>query len=1021
MTRRCHMNNQQLCILFLFAVMAVANALAMSPPPPEPSPEPVIPQVDPIPGTPSLSVDLSKTGITLSWNATPDAEYYPVYVYTGGQWHHIEDNRSTQVSYNHKRLDWSLNELKVKTLACKLKPWWLFWAWWEHNRCSNWSNTETALDSLNPKLRFTHDNHNIDSELKYYLIWELQQVYDNAKLAIYYDSDNNGYDGILLIDNLNANALRHDLNTSAMPAGDYYVYAVMTSHGRHYTSYSPHVVRVENNQVETITAVIEVTEQQQQQITQIIHNGNQGGSIQIAASAVPPTWQPDSIIVIPPSTRLKSGLSMKVKEVTTNNNQATVTYAQPTFDEVMGKVSIRIDTPLKPNMNDLVVTTATKSSPKAKKASPQQSPKPVAPSQLINFVTPDMQHPAGAGSGTNSSWFPDAPSVRAGWDSDGNIALQLNELMVYRSGENSLKLSGGLMLGEPSIKYEFDYDSFNPNELHTSLELNYRLKQALTINATLDRSGLSASEIANKAKQQNKYLCGNSLGVGSGSVEISGATWPQTDVCLTKLSIGLGKIALKKKAGGTVLTPLALEIYLIMGADLHISALGAIDMSKDSQNNIKMVLSPRDNDYQLNATASNNNWLSTAEAQADGQAQIYTGVAPAIYTLGIYPVVMRAYTGVDINARTWADYPYTHKCVRITGDLLHGLTASLGLNISMDFDLFGWTPAEGVSANYSKALANPFGNIQLFKQKTGNCLPRIDITAPAFNTTIENSYLITWTAKASHPAKISLYYDTAKWRSDSTRTLITNNLIQGTDTSYLWDISTVPEGDYYILAKIDDGVNRPAFAYSDGIVIVPNSENIGRYTRLDANGNLYTGNGDYNSNPWACVRDNHTGLIWEVKTNDRGIHGRRGFRWGGKTAEAWNPRFDSRDYDDYFAREYFESMYGEVYNESHYAYNAYYEDWDILVDDSNNKSLCGSSAWRLPTMNELRSLSIRPHSIHSSFDFNYFPHMNTDCVWSSSPAWWDSISAMCWDFYYQDELNPFRLEETGVVLVSGGN
>jgi len=1003
-------------ILFLLSLMASANTSAMSPPPPEPSPEPVIPRVDPIPGTPSLFVELSKTDITLNWSTTQDAEYYPVYAYLGGQWQHIEDNEGTQASYNYQQRGWNLNELQLKILACKAKPWWLWLAWWEHDRCSDWSVAQTVSNTLNPQLIFTHDDHTIDSELKYYLIWELQEVYDNPTLSIYYDDNESGYDGTLIIDNVNANDLRHDLNTSTLPAGNYYIYAVLTSHGKRYTSYAPYVISIENNQVETAPAVIEVTEQQQQQITQIMHNGNQG-SMQIAASAVPSTWQQNSIIVIPPGQGLESGFSMKIEEVTINNNQATVTYTQPTFDEVMGKVSIKIDTPLKPTMNDVVVNTTNKPSVKT---APQQHSKPAA-KQLINFVTPDIQRPSVGGT-TNNNWFPDPPSVTAGWDSGGNISLQLNELMVYRNGDNSLKLSGGVTLGEPSIKYEFDYDSFNPNALHTSLELNYQLKQALNIDAALEEIELSAVEIANRAKQQNKYLCGNSIEMGSGSVEISGAAWEPTDVCLAKLSIGIGKVALTKETGETVLTPLALEIYLIMGADMQISALGAIDMSKDSQNSMKMVLSPRDDDYQLNATASNKNWVTSADFRGSGQAQIYTGVAPAIYTLGIYPVVMRAYSGVDIQSTTRASYPFTDRCVRATGDLMHGLTASLGLNIGVDFDLFGWSPTEGIAANYSKALDSPFGNKQLFKHITKDCWPQINITSPAFLQYADNSFLITWTAEAGNPAKIKLYYFPEGM--DAYRILITADL-DPTDTSYLWDTSAVPEGLYYIYAIIEDAdsANRRNSSRSDGRIYVSLRENIGRYTRLDANGNLYTGNGDFNSEPWACVRDNHTGLMWEVKTKDGSIHDMRTYyNWGGIGAEAWDPYSDEEGYFDDWVYEYFRHD-GDTFSESHPMHNAYFDDWNVLVNGSNRESLCGSSSWRIPTADELDTLSIRKP--RKSWDSTVDP-VNTPIrwhatYWASAPSRYNSIVAECWHYIHRTHHICIRHESEGVVLVSGGN
>ena len=89
------------------------------------------------------------------------------------------------------------------------------------------------------------------------------------------------------------------------------------------------------------------------------------------------------------------------------------------------------------------------------------------------------------------------------------------------------------------------------------------------------------------------------------------------------------------------------------------------------------------------------------------------------------------------------------------------------------------------------------------------------------------------------------------------------------------------------------------------------------FTRLNADGSDYTGNGDYNSQPWACVRDNHTGLVWEVKTDDGGIHDKNNtYRWGGKTALV-NQQARDDGWGDFF------------------------DDWDTLVDGSKRNSLCG--------------------------------------------------------------------------------
>ena len=53
------------------------------------------------------------------------------------------------------------------------------------------------------------------------------------------------------------------------------------------------------------------------------------------------------------------------------------------------------------------------------------------------------------------------------------------------------------------------------------------------------------------------------------------------------------------------------------------------------------------------------------------------------------------------------------------------------------------------------------------------------------------------------------------------------------------------------------------------------------FTKLDRNGNPLPAA----ATSWSCVRDNVTGLTWEVKTNDGGIHDKDNtYWWGGKTA-----------------------------------------------------------------------------------------------------------------------------------------
>jgi hypothetical protein len=120
------------------------------------------------------------------------------------------------------------------------------------------------------------------------------------------------------------------------------------------------------------------------------------------------------------------------------------------------------------------------------------------------------------------------------------------------------------------------------------------------------------------------------------------------------------------------------------------------------------------------------------------------------------------------------------------------------------------------------------------------------------------------------------------------------------------------------------------------------------FTKLDADGNALPAS----ATDWSCVRDLVTGLTWEVKTHDGGIHDNdNGYRWGGKTALG-------------------DGTWG-----------LYYDDWDILVDGSNTEALCGFTDWRVPTLKELRNL-VDVGSVPLN-DTDYFP--NNGAYWTSSP------------------------------------
>lgn len=84
------------------------------------------------------------------------------------------------------------------------------------------------------------------------------------------------------------------------------------------------------------------------------------------------------------------------------------------------------------------------------------------------------------------------------------------------------------------------------------------------------------------------------------------------------------------------------------------------------------------------------------------------------------------------------------------------------------------------------------------------------------------SFTIQWTDRDyDSDATIALFYDINNSGADGT--LITAGISENPDgqyDQYVWDTTNIPAGAYYVYAVIEDGVNDPVVAYSDGAVII---------------------------------------------------------------------------------------------------------------------------------------------------------------------------------------------------------
>ncbi|MGJ8679167.1 Lcl domain-containing protein [Paraglaciecola sp.] len=168
------------------------------------------------------------------------------------------------------------------------------------------------------------------------------------------------------------------------------------------------------------------------------------------------------------------------------------------------------------------------------------------------------------------------------------------------------------------------------------------------------------------------------------------------------------------------------------------------------------------------------------------------------------------------------------------------------------------------------------------------------------------------------------------------------------------------------------------------------------FTRINADGSEYSGSGNFSTEPWACVRDDRTGLLWEVKTNDSSIHDAKNFyRWGGLTAQ-------DRDNVD---RE-----------------GDYYDDWNNLIISTNQANFCGYSDWRVPNNSQFMSLvnfgdGFGPAS--SKIDQDYFPNATNDFYWTASPYRGAHSEFYAWAFQlaFGNNKNIQRYQPSALRLV----
>lgn len=159
---------------------------------------------------------------------------------------------------------------------------------------------------------------------------------------------------------------------------------------------------------------------------------------------------------------------------------------------------------------------------------------------------------------------------------------------------------------------------------------------------------------------------------------------------------------------------------------------------------------------------------------------------------------------------------------------------------------------------------------------------------------------------------------------------------------------------------------------------------------------------DASAGAGTCALDLYTGLIWEVKSDEPGLHDwRNTYSW-------YNPEESHEQELDYRGTEDAGVCAGSAC-----------DTWAYVLA-VNEATYCGYSDWRMPSRDALASISdLRKLATPPTTNMQYFPYTQPDEYWSGNDYDFQWDTAWLWNYQFGHDRVDWKRSPKHVRLVRG--